>query len=51
MRSFTEKKLYYSIPTNTNIDKVEVFHVLHDNVAVLMGRRSERGTRNCHQSL
>ena len=34
---------------NTNIEKVEILHVLHDKVALLIRRRSERGTRNCHQ--
>ena len=36
---------------NTNIEKVEILHVLHDKIALLMRRRSERGTRNCHQRL
>ena len=34
---------------NTNIEKVEILHVLHAKVALLMRRRSELGTRNCHQ--
>ena len=37
---------------NSNIEKVEILHVLHDKVALLMRRRSERrGTKNCHQFL
>ena len=34
----------------TNIEKVDIF-ILHDKVALLMRRRSERGTRNCQQSI
>ena len=34
---------------NNNIEKVEILHVLHDKVALLMRRNSERRTRNCHQ--
>ena len=34
---------------NTYIEKVEILHVLHNKVALLMRRRSEPGTRNCHQ--
>ena len=34
---------------NSNIEKVLILHVLHDNVALLMGKHSEVGTRNCHQ--
>ena len=35
---------------NSNIGKVYILHVLHDKVALLMRRRYERGTRNCHQN-
>ena len=38
--------LYYS--RTSNIEKVEIFYVLHDKVALLMKRRYKRGTRNCH---
>ena len=30
----------------TKIDKVEIFHVLHRKVELLMRRHSEQGTRN-----
>ena len=40
------KKLLLQYP---NIDKVEIFHVLHNKAALLTTRRSERGTRNRHQ--
>ena len=36
---------------NTNIEKVEILYVLHDKVTLLRRRRSERGTRNCHQRM
>ena len=42
-------KLYYS--SYTNIDKVKIFCVLHDKVALLRKRCSERGTRNRHQRI
>ena len=41
------KELFVSKYTNT--EKVEIFHVLHNQGALLMKRRSEWGTRNCHQ--
>ena len=41
------KELFASKYTNT--EKVEIFHVLHNQGALLMKRRSEWGTRNCHQ--
>ena len=34
---------------HTDIEKVEIFHVLHNKVALLLRRRSKRGTRNHHQ--
>ena len=34
---------------NTNIEKFEILHVLHDKVALLMRRGSLPGTRNCDQ--
>ena len=34
---------------NSNIEKVEILHVLHNKVALLMRKHSEWGTRNCHQ--
>ena len=34
---------------STNVDKVKIFCVLHDKVALLTGRCSERGKRNYHQ--
>ena len=40
---------YYSKASNT--ENVEIFHGLHDKVALLMRRRSERGTRNRHQNI
>ena len=33
------------------MEKVEIFHVLRNKVALLMRRRSEQGTRNCHQPI
>ena len=33
----------------TNIEKVEIFLVLHDKVALLIRRRAERRIRNRHQ--
>ena len=36
---------------STNNDKVKIFCVLHDKVALLTGRFSERGKRNCHQRI
>ena len=44
-----EKLLKKKSFCNTNIEKIEILHVLHDTVALLMRRRSERGARNCHQ--
>ena len=41
--------LYFCIAKYTNTEKVEIFHVLHNQGALLMKRRSEWGTRNCHQ--
>ena len=35
----------------TNIEKVEIFHVLHHKVALPMRRRSEQRTRNQHQRI
>ena len=46
--NFSEKNyLYYSI--YTNIEKVEIFHVLLNKVALLTRNHFERVTRNCHQ--
>ena len=46
-RNVSEKMyLYYIL---TNIDKVKIFWILHDTVALLTRRHSERGTRNCHE--
>ena len=42
---FLIKELYVLQYYNTK--KVEIFYVLHDKVALLMKRFSERGTRNC----
>ena len=44
MRNFSEKKLF--VLQYTNIEKVESSHVLHDQVALLIRRHSERGTGN-----
>lgn len=33
----------------TNIDRVEIFHVLHSNIALLIKRRFEHGKRDCDQ--
>ena len=42
--------LVYSVSQYyTNIDKVEVFHILHNKAALLTRRHSERGLRNRHQ--
>ena len=46
------KKLYICIIyTYTNIDKVKIFYVIHNEVALLTRKCSERGTRNCHQRM
>ena len=39
--------MYYS--KTSNIEKVQIFYVLHEKVALLMKRRYKRGTRNCHR--
>ena len=39
------EKNYLHYNLHTNINKVEMFHVLHNKVAVLMRRRSEQGTK------
>ena len=42
--------LVYSVSQyHTNIDKVEMFYILHNKVALLTRRYSERETRNRHQ--
>ena len=41
--------MYYSKASNT--ENVKIFHGLHDKVALMMRRRSERGTRNRHQKI
>ena len=43
----SQKKAFW----DTNIEKVEISHVLLDKVALLMKRCSERGTRNCCQRI
>ena len=43
------KKLFALCYIDTDIDKVKIFCVLHDKVALLTRRCSERGTRNRHQ--
>ena len=43
------KKLY--VLQCPNMEKVEIFHVLHHKVALLMRRRSEQRTRNRHQRI
>ena len=44
--------LVYSVSQYyTNIDKVEMFYVLHNKVALLTRRHSEWGTRNRHQTI
>ena len=45
----SEKLLRKKLFCNTNIEKVEILHVLHGKIALLMRERSEQGTRNCHQ--
>ena len=40
-----------NILKHTNIKKVETLYVLHDKVALLMRKRSERGTRNRHRRI
>ena len=49
VRKLLGKKAICIIKYYTNIDKVKMFHVLHNKVALLTRRRSERGTRNRHQ--
>ena len=44
-RETSQKKAF----CDSNIEKVEILHLLHDKVALLMRKHSERGTRNCHQ--
>ena len=48
VRHFSGKSYLYYSKTN-NIEKVEMFHALHDKVALLMKRHYERETRNCLQ--
>ena len=43
--------MYMYICIYTSIDKAEMFHVVHNKVALLKRRRSERGTRNRHQRI
>ena len=43
------KKLY--VLQCTNMEKVEIFHVSHHTVALLMRRRSEQRTRNRYQRI
>ena len=50
VRNFSVKSYLHYSKTN-NIGKVEIFHVLHDKVALLMKRRYERGTKNSHQKI
>ena len=45
----SEKLLRKKAFCNTNIEKFEILHVLHDKVALLMRRGSLPGTRNCDQ--
>ena len=46
-----KKNYLYCSNKASNIENVEIFHGLHDKVALLMRRRSERGTRNRHQNI
>ena len=49
MKNLSEKNyLYYRM--TSNIEKVEIIHVLHNKVTLLR-RRSERGTRNRHKNI
>ena len=50
VRNFSVKSYLHYSKTN-NIGKVEIFHVLHDKVALLMKRRYEHGTKNSHQKI
>ena len=45
------KKLFVLYYTDTDIDKVKIFCVLHNKVALLTRRCSERGRRNCRQRI
>ena len=47
----TSQKKSYLYLSYTNIDKVKIFCVLHDKVALLTRRYSERETRNRHQRI
>ena len=47
----SQKKATYLYLQYTNIDKVKIFCVLHDKVALLRRRYSERETRNRHQRI
>ena len=40
------RKKVFVVLQYTKVDKVKIFCVLHDKVALLTRRRSERGTRN-----
>ena len=43
-----KRYLYYSKASNT--ENVEIFHGLQNKAALLMRKRSERVTKNCHQN-
>ena len=50
MKNLSERSCLYYRKTS-NIEKVEIIHVLHNKVTLLMRRRSEQGTRNCHKNI
>ena len=51
VKNFSQKNYLYCSNKASNTENVEIFHGLHDKVALLMRRRSERGTRNRHQNI
>ena len=53
MTNFSEKNyLYCNKASNVEqVNDIEIIHVLHYKVALLMRRRSERGTKICRQKL
>lgn len=53
MTNFSEKNyLYCNKASNVEqVNNIEIIHVLHDKVALLMRRSSERGTKIRRQKL
>ena len=49
LKHFLKKRRVVFVIWCTNIEKVEIFHDLHDKVVVIMRRRSKWGTGNRRQ--